>query len=183
MNKKAWQKCYSSEILKEHTSIVKLQLHYNYKFSLNLTRTFTSSTVIQCARECIGKNMTGSASYQDKDCSCHSNVFTSKDNADVITGAVYIKPVPYMEADTKECPDDYYYYGNISCFRFFDTLVNHGTAVQVCQQQNAALIKIDSDDKQEYVNQYFDWHPAELVHIQGYRGLEDDSWFLKTGMR
>ncbi|XP_052075706.1 NKG2-D type II integral membrane protein-like [Mytilus californianus] len=125
--------------------------------------------------------MTGSASYHDKDCSCHSSVFTSKDDADVITGAVYIKPVPYMEADTKKCPDDYYYYGNVSCFRFFGTLVNHGTAVQVCQQQNASLIKIDSDDKQEHVNQYLDWHPAELVHIQGYRGLEDDSWFFEDG--
>ncbi|XP_071181350.1 uncharacterized protein [Mytilus edulis] len=163
----------------ENTKDLKLQLQYDYKFILNLTRTLTSSTVIQCARECIGQNQTGSASYYDGDCFCHSNVFTSKDDADLIIGAVYIKPVTYIEADTDECPDDYHYYRNVSCFRFFDTLVNHGTAVQFCQKLNTTLIKIDSNDKQEHVNQYLDWFPAEFVHIQGYRGLEhvEDLWF------
>lgn len=62
--------------------------------------------------------------------------------------------VSLFSADTDACPDEYHYYSHVSCFRFFDTLVNHGTAVQFCHQQNAALIKIDSYDKQEHVNQY-----------------------------
>ncbi|XP_063448372.1 ladderlectin-like [Mytilus trossulus] len=87
------------------------------------------------------------------------------------------------EADTDECPDAYHKYSDVSCFRFFDTLVNHSTAVQVCLEQNATLIKMDSNDKQEHVNQYLVWYPAEFVHIQGYRGLKhvEDSWFYDDG--
>ena len=54
------------------------------------------------------------------------------------------------------CPEEYYHNDTFSlCFKFFRDSVSHLEAEQLCQEQSASLTKIDSEEKQQHIMQYF----------------------------
>ena len=54
------------------------------------------------------------------------------------------------------CPEEYYHNDTFSlCVSFYGDSVSHLEAEQFCQEQSASLMKIDSEEKQQHIMQYF----------------------------
>ncbi|KAL1791043.1 NKG2-D type II integral membrane protein [Sigmodon hispidus] len=91
---------------------------------------------------------------------------------------VSISSVPSREAmlsKRQKCPKNWIYYRN-NCYQFFNETKNWNQSQASCLSQNSSLLKIYSQEDQDFLKLVKSYHWMGLVHIQ-----PNDSWMWEDG--
>ncbi|CAC5368798.1 unnamed protein product [Mytilus coruscus] len=148
----------------------------------NLVKSLTTETSIECFRQCNKLKQCSSMSYnpQNKICYMYSGFNTYSDGT-LDNGRMY-----YLK-DVNNCltEEGYSYKSNVMlCLKFYNVKVMYHEAVSTCQSQNASLVRIDSQEKQNVLYSFLvddEQFAKGHVYLQGMRTQNTSEWEFDDG--
>ncbi|VDH93116.1 Hypothetical predicted protein [Mytilus galloprovincialis] len=148
----------------------------------NLVKSMTTETSIDCFRQCNNLTPCSSMSYNqhNKICYMYSRFNTYSDGT-LDNGRMY-----YLK-DVNNCltEEGYSYKSSVMlCIKFYNVKVTYHNAVSTCHSENASLVRIDNQEKQNVLYSFLvvDEHfTAGFIYLQGNRIPNTSEWEFDDG--